>query len=128
MSTPLSLYKRRITIGFVLYTLAVFGANWMANNIEIPRLALVALALVPMIPALLVVRAILSFAKSWDEFQRKLAFEALLISVLVVGCGSFAWGFIEGIPDMPRLPAIWIMPALFGVYALARIFVSGRYR
>ena len=121
-------YSRDITIGFALYTATLVGANLVADAWAMPQLLLLALALSPMLPTLLVIRAILVFALSWDEFQKKLAFEALLVSVLLVGCGSFAWGFVEGIPGMPRLPVIWIMPALFGTYALARAFVAGRYR
>lgn len=128
MSRPVLRYRRDLAIGFVLYAIALFASNLIADHVAMPRPLLIILALSPMLPVILVFRAIFVFAASWDELQRRIALEALLSATLVVGSGSFAWGFIEGIEGMPRLPAIWIMPSLFAAYGIALFFVARRYR
>lgn len=127
MTPAAKTYLRDFGLAILLYGLAILGVNLVAEAIEMPRAALIALALLPVLPALLALRAVLVFSRSWDELQRRKTLEATLVSFLVVGFGSFAWGFAEGVPGIPRLPAIWILPALIGVQGLAQIFVAKRY-
>jgi len=51
-----------------------------------------------------------------------------VISATVVGLTSFAYGLLESYADVPSIPMVWIMPALFGVYGLAQCFVIWRYK
>lgn len=129
MTTALKIYTRDMLIGFAAYGLVLFGVNsyLSGTGADLPQAAQAGLALLPMLPVLLVLRAMLVFASSWDELQRKKAMEAVLISVFVVGFGTFAYGFLEGV-GFPRLDIIWVLPMLFAAHGVAQIIVAARYQ
>jgi hypothetical protein len=124
--TPAKKYTRNMVLVFSSYTLILFGVNsYMAAN-DLPQWQKVILALLPMVPIVLFMRAVLVFARSWDELQQRKAFEALLVSFFIVGFGTFAYGFLEGV-GFPKLDTIWIMPAMIGIFGVSQAFVARRY-
>jgi len=124
--TPAKKYTRNMILVFASYTLILFGVNsYMAAN-DLPQWQKVILALLPMVPIVLFMRAVLVFARSWDELQQRKAFEALLVSFFIVGFGTFAYGFLEGV-GFPKLDTIWIMPAMIGIFGVSQAFVARRY-
>lgn len=129
MITALKIYTRDMLVGFAAYGLVLFGVNsyLSGTGADLPQAAQAGLALLPMLPVLLVVRAVLVFARSWDELQRKKAMESVLIAFFLVGFGTFAYGFLEGV-GFPKLDIIWVMPLLIAAQSLALSFVSWTYR
>jgi hypothetical protein len=95
---------------------------------ELPRWAIILIALAPLLPALLMLRAYVVFLNGIDEFQRRIQTDAILISAAVVGFGSFAYGFLEEWAGFPHLPLIWVFPALIGLWGLAACIVRLRYK
>jgi len=122
------IYRRDFGLAMALYAVAVIGAPTIIRHFGLERPLDVIVALLPVLPVLLALRAIITFSRSWDELQRRIASEAMLVSGLVVGMGSFAWGFIETLPGLPHLPAIWILPSILAIYGLARTVIARRYR
>lgn len=129
MITAVKIYMRDMLLGFTAYGLVLFGVNsyLSGSGADLPQAAQAGLALLPMLPVLLVLRAILVFSRSWDELQRKIAMEAVLIAFFLVGFGTFAYGFLEGV-GFPKLDIIWVMPMLIGIQGLSIGFVSWTYR
>ena len=121
-------YTRDAAIAGALYLAAVFGAVSAIRYFDLPHWALVVLALLPLAPALLMLRAYLVFTRSMDEFQRRIQSEALLIASAVVVFGSFAYGFLEEWADFPHVPLIWVFPAFCGVWGVATFIVRRRYK
>ena len=91
----------------------------------IPMMSWVAVS--PVIPALFGLYAVLTFYRAIDEFQKRVIAEAMLIASLLVGFGTFAWGFLEASLDLPAIPTIWIFPALIGTYGLMACVLKWRY-
>lgn len=128
MSPGAKRYTRDMVAAYALYAVVLFATRHALKSFEPPLWGAVALSLAPALSVILVARAILRFSRSWDELQTRIVMEAALIAACVVGFGSFAWGFLEGDVGAPRLPTVWIMPALFAVYGLAAVFVARKYR
>lgn len=121
-------YVRDLSFALAVYAIFLFGTRFALRAFEPPVGIAVILSLAPALGVVLMARAILIFSRSWDELQTRIVMEATVASASLVGFGSFAWGFLEGDVGAPRLPTIWIMPALFAVYGVAAFIVSRKYR
>jgi len=121
-------YMGNMAVASVLYTAAVFGGAFAIRGGEAPQWLAITAALLPLLPALLMLRAYAIFLKGIDEFQRRIQTDAMLVSAAVVGFGSFAYGFLEEWADFPHLPLIWVFPALIGIWGLAACILRLRYK
>jgi hypothetical protein len=121
-------YTRDMLLSSVLYSGVVVGGALAIDQNELPRWAVILIALAPLLPALLMLRAYVVFLNGIDEFQRRIQTDAILISAAVVGFGSFAYGFLEEWAGLPHLPLIWVFPALIGIWGLAACVVRLRYK
>ena len=121
-------YMGNMAVASVLYTAAVFGGAFAIRGGEAPQWLAIIAALLPLLPALLMLRAYIIFLNGLDEFQRRIQTDAMLIAAAVVGFGSFAYGFLEEWANFPHVPLIWIFPALCGTWGLATCIIRLRYK
>ena len=116
-----------VAVAFAVYSVLVIGAPFVVEQ-QWPAVVRGVLALLPMAPILYFVRALVAFYRSRDELQRRKMAEAAIVSVLVVGLSTFAWGWLALADLLPPLHSIWTLPALLAVYGIASFFVERRYR
>ena len=109
------------------YMLVLFGSVYILRSGDHGPAARGILAISPVIPSLFGLYAVLTFYRAIDELQQRIMAEAMLAASLLVGFGTFAWGFLEGAMDLPAIPTIWIFPALIGTYGLMTLFMQWRY-
>ncbi len=121
-------YRRDIAVAGALYVALVIGAALAIRNFELPQWVVVVLALLPVAPALMMLRAYLVFVRAMDEFQRRLQTEALAIATAITLFASFAYGFLEEWADFPHVPLIWVFPVFAFVFGVTHIFVRARYK
>ncbi|MBN8608118.1 MAG: hypothetical protein J0L81_14465 [Caulobacterales bacterium] len=121
-------YTRGMAVAAALYVGAVFGAVSAIRYLDPPQWALVVLALLPLAPALLMLRAYMTFHAALDEFQRRMQTEALIIATAFTVFGSFAYGFLEEWANFPHLPLIWVFPVFSFTFGVAHVFVRMRYK
>ncbi len=119
-------YLKNFTIAMGLYIITLIMVKTALISWDFPLVVKVILALACAVPVLLIIRAVLTFAKSFDELQRKKQMEATLIAFVFVGMGTFTYGFLEMI-GFPRLPIIWIFPMLYATQGLAMVYVTRKY-
>lgn len=90
------------------------------------------LAVVPLLPVVLVIRAIVRVIRDQDELERRIDLEAIAIAAVATGFGYFSLGFLlnagVGLKVAPASVAIWVMPCLFASYGVAKLLVARRYR
>ncbi|PCI63855.1 MAG: hypothetical protein COB37_03650 [Kordiimonadales bacterium] len=128
MNSAAKTYQRDLFLALGLYAVVLFGVNYFIGaNEGLASWIIVLLAILPVLPALLALKVALVFYKSVDELQKKIMSESVIISFLLVGFGTFTYGFLEG-AGFPHLPSIWILPALIGFQGLALAFVSRKYK
>ena len=120
-------YLKETVLAFTLYGGAIYATDALLANDSLSAAEGAALALTPMLPVLLFVKAMLSFYRTLDELQHKVVADAVVVAACVVGLGSFAWGWLEVRMAVPALPTVWVMPALFAVFGVALPVVSRRY-
>lgn len=91
----------------------------------------VVLALLPLMPIALVIRAIVRVIRDQDELERRIDLEAIAIASTTTGFGFFSFGLLTSAVDWKigsDAVAIWVLPCLFASFGLAKCFVAWRYR
>ena len=91
----------------------------------------VALSLAPVIPIVLVCRALITFLRDSDELERQIELEAIALSGLFTGLIFLCLGFLANSKIIHldgASVAIWVFPCLFGLYGVAKCIASWRYR
>ena len=121
-------YRREIAVAGVLYVGAVIGAALAIRNLELPQWTVIVLSLLPVAPALMMLRAYLTFTRAMDEFQRRVQSEALIVATAITVFASFAYGFLEEWAEFPHVPLIWVFPVFAFVFGVAHAVVWRRYK
>jgi hypothetical protein len=92
----------------------------------------IVLAVLPLLPTALVIRALVRVIRDQDELERRIDLEAIAIAAMSTGFGYFSFGFLLnaniGLRVAPASMAIWVMPCLFASYGVAKLLVIRRYR
>lgn len=121
-------YLRGMSVAAILYVGAVFAGALAIRHLDLPQWAIVVLALAPTAPALLMLRAYLTYVAALDEFQRRMQVQAVIVATALVVFGSFAYGFLEEWADFPHLPLLWVFPIFSMTFGIAHLVIRRRYQ
>lgn len=92
----------------------------------------VVLAILPLLPVLLAIRAMIRVLRDQDELERRIDLEAIAIAAMLTGFGYFSLGLLlsadVGWRLAPDALAIWVLPCLFGSFGVAKCLIARRYR
>ena len=131
-STPAA--RRRYVRAFVPamtgYVVLLFLSLWLLKRVDEPALRAM-IALLPVPPVALMVRAIMRFIRDADELQRQIELEAVSMATALVSLLYLAGGFLQlaRVIDVPAgVAMIWVFPLVCLVYGLAKIAVVRRFR
>lgn len=122
-------YLREFIPPMAAYLVLVIASMWLLHQVQAPLLrALVALLPVP--PIALAMRAIMRYIRDTDELQRRIELEALSVSTALVSLGYLTAGFLQKarVIDVPSSVAmIWVFPLVCLSYGIAKIVIGRRY-
>jgi len=121
-------YTRGMLLAGVLYMGLVALGVTMIRQMSPPQWLIIVLALLPALPALMMLRTYLVFFRALDEFQRRIQAEAALITLGVVTLAAFSYGFLEEWAGFPHVPLIWAIPAVIITWGVSAFFVRSRYK
>ena len=87
------------------------------------------MALLPVVPVLLVVRAMVRLVLGSDELEQRIHLIGLAVAATVVSTLSLAGGFLAaaGIIRLDGTILIWVWPTLVVMYAVGRRWANRRY-
>ena len=87
-------------------------------------------ALLPVVPMVFVVRAMLRHMLRQDELQQRVELRAVAITCAVIGMASFSLGFLQNVRVLPSPPwaMLWVLPLMIGVYGVVRFLLAHHYR
>lgn len=123
-------YLRALWPIMVGYSLTLFLSIWLVKRgIEsVPLRAVV--AVLPVLPIALLMRAALRYLREIDELQRRIETEAIGIASLLVSLLFFAGGLLQKakVVDIDAAMAmIWVFPLLCAIYGIAKMVLARRY-
>lgn len=126
MNSPNKRYTIHFSIAMIAYMVILFGSVWTIEGQGLTGWPAGLLAIAPMLPALYALHAFVVRFRQLDEFQRRIASEAILWAAGIVGFAGFGYGFLEGAVEVPDIGLIWVLPALAGVYGLVQCVLFWR--
>ena len=123
-------YIRALWPALIGYSLALFLSLWLLRRgiDPLPLRALV--AVLPVLPLALMMRAALRYLREIDELQRRIETEAIGIASLLVSLLYFAGGLLQKakVIDVDAAAAmIWVFPLLCASYGIAKMVLTRRY-
>lgn len=124
-------YVRALWPILIGYALLLFASVWLIRGgiASAPLKALV--ALLPVLPLVLMVRAALRYLREIDELQRRTETESIGIASLLVSLLYFAAGLLQ-LAKVVSIDAgaamIWVFPLLMLFYGIAKFLAVRRYR
>ena len=119
-------YLREFLPAMVFFGLAVLLSNKLLPGAASSGLR-TCYALLPAIPAALVILAMVRRVRTMDEMERRIELEAVVIASLLVGMASFVAGFLVEAHVM-HVSIIAVLPTMIAVYTLAQTWTAWRYR
>ncbi len=121
-------YQREFWPAMVAYIVIMFALWPLLSQVHSELLKIV-LALLPVVPLLLVVRAMVRLVLGSDELEQRTHLIGLAIAATVVSALSLVGGFLAAadIITLDGAVLIWVWPTLAVVYAVGRAWASRRY-
>jgi hypothetical protein len=77
---------------------------------NLPPVALYALATIPVVAILSAFWAHLRFINEVDEFLRTIQIKAVIFGIACVRAIASGWGTLELLADAPKLKVFWLLP------------------
>lgn len=123
-------YLRALWPIMIGYALTLFVSIWLVKRgiDSVPLRALV--AVLPVLPIALLMRAALRYLREIDELQQRIETEAIGIASLLVALLYFAGGLLQKakVIDIDAAAAmIWVFPLLCFTYGIAKMALTRRY-
>lgn len=123
-------YLREFVPAMLGYLLVLPVSIVLLLKVSMPVALQVAVALLPVLPMVFVVRAMLRHMLRQDEMQQRIELQAVAITCAVIGIATFSIGFLQNVRLLPSPPwlMLWVMPLMIGTYGVTRALVARRYR
>lgn len=122
-------YLREFAPAMLAYVLTLWVSVWWLQHLQGPWLRAV-VALLPVPPVALAVRAIVRYIRDADELQRRIELEAVSIATACVSLAYLAGGFLQaaGVIEVSASAAmIWLLPLVCLAYGVAKVAVARRF-
>ena len=124
-------YVRELFLALAIYTVLIVTYGFAARRID-SALWRVVLGVLPLLPVLGMIRAMVRVIRDQDERERQIDLQAIAIGAMLTGFGFFSFGMLMSSGLWPAVRAesvaIWVLPAFFGTFGLAKYWVAWRYR
>ncbi|WP_269789763.1 hypothetical protein [Stenotrophomonas sp. Iso1] len=122
-------YTREVIIAMLAYAVLLVVSILLLKQVDgAPLRALIALLPVP--PIVLVLRAMIRYIRDVDELQQRIELEAVSFATAFVSLVYLTGGFLQSakVIDVPSNAAmIWVFPLVCLAYGLAKAVVARRY-
>jgi len=118
-------YYWQFGLSMVAYVIVVLLSRWMWLAANGPWRTAVALS--PMIPAVLVFASIVRFILATDELIRQVAVDSLALAGGATALAAVTYGLVEG-DGLPRPSAWWTYAAFMVSWIVSGYFVRRRHQ
>ena|SRR5690348_4298172 len=126
MSQARQLYLREFLAAMAIFGGSVWAYKWLLERGLSGQMKVWA-ALLPAVPMMLVILAMVRRVGRLDELERRIELEAVVVASLLVGMASFVVGFLVE-AHILRVSIITVFPTMLCVYAFAQSWAAWRYR
>ncbi|WP_449465490.1 hypothetical protein [Stenotrophomonas humi] len=122
-------YTREVVIAMLAYAVLLVVSILLLKRVD-DALLRALIALLPVPPIVLVLRAMIRYIRDVDELQQRIELEAVSFATAFVSLVYLTGGFLQSakVIDVPSNAAmIWVFPLVCLAYGLAKAVVARRY-
>ena len=123
-------YFRELFATMAAYVLLLFCSVWVLPKVDSTPLKAV-IALLPMLPLVLAMFAILRVILGQDELERRVDLESIAVGAAVTGLGFSTYALLMSADVLSHIDgsalAFWVLPTLMGTFGLAKCLFLSRY-
>lgn len=120
-------YFKEFGISMGFYIVLLIASILIITNVGLPKAAQVIVTLIPVIPTIFVVIAVMRALRDSDELQQRIQLQAVTFSAIVTGLITFSYGFLENI-GFPHLPSLFIFPLMIALWGIGAGIFAGKYK
>ncbi len=120
-------YFKEFGISMGFYIVLLIASILIITNVGLPKAAQVIVTLIPVVPTIFVVIAVMRALRDSDERQQRIQLQAVTFSAIVTGLITFSYGFLENI-GFPRLPSLFIFPLMIALWGIGAGIFAGKYK
>lgn len=126
MNESCELYRKRALLALALYAAVLVVSIEIISRFHhgwwrIP------VALTPVLPCLLFVRAFVSLMDSFDELQKRIALQALAFAFAATAVLTLTYGFLQNV-GLPEVNWVWVWPLMGSLFMLGQMMAKRQYR
>lgn len=118
----------RFVAGMVGYVILLPLSILVLGRVQLPAPFAVVIALLPVLPFLLVMAAVVGHVRQQDELQRRIHLEAVVIAALLTGAITFSYGLLEANELVPHVSLVWVAPLMIAIWGVAAANISRHYQ
>ena len=120
-------YNRELIGSIVAYAILLVIVIYLVDGpFEDSNLRYI-LVVLPMIPVIFTVRAIVRYLNDTDELERELQLKSLAISLAGTAFITFTYGFLERV-GLPKISMFSIWPLIAILWVGARFYLNRQYQ
>ncbi|HEY8682403.1 MAG TPA: hypothetical protein VIM06_04470, partial [Rhodanobacter sp.] len=113
LNPPVKRYLRDFIPAMAAYMIVLPISIVLLRQFAMPTAMKALVVLLPVLPMLLVVRAIMRHMQRLDELQQRIQIQAVGMTCALVGTATFALGFLQGAGLVRSFAGemVWVLPA-----------------
>jgi peptidoglycan/LPS O-acetylase OafA/YrhL len=119
-------FRKEGLFALALYTATLFPSIWITQKFHHgwwrPPLAIA-----PILPCLLFVRALLRFYGRCDELQMRIHLQALAFAFGCTAILTLTYGFLQNV-GFPNINFVWVWPLMGSLWAIGAAVAQRKYR
>lgn len=119
-------YWQRFFFAVFMYVIALIVSVTLLRNDEISKAWQIAIALLPGLPIIFIVVALMRLLIESDELQRRINVYAITFSAVLTGLLTFSYALLENI-GFPKMPTIAVFPMLTVLWGIGYAYFTKRY-
>ena len=120
-------YYKEFFIAIGGYVVILIGSISIIKYITLPQPAQVLIAILPMVPIIFIIIAIMRGMRDSDELQQKIQSYAIMFSAVATGLITFSYGLLENV-GFPPFPTIWVLPMMFMFWGFSLSYFWKKYQ
>ena len=119
-------YLQEFFFAMFLYAVTLIASVTVLKNFELARGWQIIISIVPALPVIFVIIALMRLLRDSDELQQRVNLLAVTFSAVLTGLISFSYVFLENI-GFPKMPTFAVLPMLFVFWGIGLGYFTRRY-
>ena len=119
-------YTQEFIFAMFLYAVTLFVSVTLLRTFEFARVWQVVISVVPAMPVIFILIALMRLLNDSDELQQRINLSAVTFSAVLTGLITFSYGFLENV-GFPKLPTFAVLPMLFVFWGIGLGYFTWKY-